>query len=85
MGKSVFNDLVNKKIKAFRGAYPRIHSAHEGYAIIREEVTELEAEVFKRRRINDPHKFLNELVDIAAYCEIFAEDIATWKPGRNHA
>ena len=27
------------------------------------------------KRKGDPLRFLNELVDIAAYCEIFAEDI----------
>jgi hypothetical protein len=81
---SVFHDLVKKKMSAFRGKYPPFHSAHEGLALILEEVEELKDEVFKRRHVDDPLKFLNELVDIAAYCEIFAEDARTWQEGRNH-
>jgi hypothetical protein len=52
--------------------------------LLLEEMSELQEEVFKRKRIDDPLKFMNELVDIAAYCEIFAEDSLTWKEGRNH-
>lgn len=81
---STFHDLVKKKIKAFRGKYPPIHSAHEGLAIIDEEVGELRKEVHSRKRIDDPFKMLNELVDIAAQAEIMAEDIQHFKPGRNH-
>ena len=81
---STFHDLVKKKIKSFRGKYPPLHSAHEALGIILEEVDELKREVFRRKRINDPLKFLNELVDIASYCEIFAEDIREFKEGRNH-
>lgn len=81
---SAFHDLVKKKIKAFRGKYPDFASAHEGLALIEEEVSELAEEVRKRRRIDDPFKFINECVDIAAFAEIFAEDSLKWQKGRNH-
>lgn len=74
---SVFHDLVKKAKKANQAKFPRFRSAHEGLALIREEYMELEQEVFRReaKRKGDPLRFLNELVDLAAYCEIFAEDI----------
>ena len=84
MPKTVFQSLMDKKIKAFRGKYPEMHSAHEGLALLAEELHELRKDVYKRKNIKDPNKFLNELVDIAAYCEIFAEDRLKWRPGRNH-
>jgi hypothetical protein len=81
---SVFQDLVKKKVQAFRGKYKRFHSAHEALGLLWEEFEELKKEVFKRKRIKDPLRFINELVDIAAYCEIFAEDVTKFVPGRNH-
>lgn len=81
---SVFHDLVKKKVKGFRGKYPEIASAHEALGLILEEVDEFQREVFRRKRIDDPNKFLNELVDIAAACEIIAEDKLKWQKGRNH-
>jgi len=79
--RTVFQDLVRKAVGANRGKHPHFHSAHEGLALILEEVEELKREVFRRKRKGDPLRFLNELVDIAAYCEIFAEDSSTWNKG----
>jgi len=72
--RTVFEDLVKKAMKANRAKHPPIRSGHEGLGLILEEVEELKDEVFKRKRKNDSNRFLNELVDIAAYCQIFAED-----------
>lgn len=83
MPKTVFQCLVEKKKKAFLGHYPLFRSAHEALGVILEEVAELKEEVYKRKRIKDPLRFLNELVDIAAYCELFAEAVPTWEPERN--
>lgn len=72
---SVFGDLVKKARKANRASHPAIRSPHEGLALIEEEVAELRDEVYRRRRKGDPLRLLNELVEIAALCELFAEDL----------
>jgi hypothetical protein len=74
---SVFHDLVKKALKANRAKFLRLSSPHEGLALIQEEFEELKEEVYKRRRKGDSLRFLNELVDIAAYCQLFAEDLLT--------
>lgn len=72
---SVFRDLVKKARKANRASHPPVRSPHEGLCLIMEEVKELQDEVFERKRKDDPMRMLNELVEIAALCEIFAEDL----------
>lgn len=72
---STFHDLVKKSMKANRARHPKIASPHEGLALISEEIHELQYEVEKRKRKGDPLRFLNELVEIAALCELFAEDL----------
>lgn len=74
---SVFNDLVKKAIKANRAKHPKLRSPHEGLALLEEELAELREEVYKRKRKSDPLRFLNELVEIAAFCQQFAEDLIT--------
>lgn len=72
---SVFRDLVKKAKAANVAKHGPIHSAHEGYALIQEEVDELWDEVRKRTRKDDPLWLLNELVEIAAMCELLAEQL----------
>lgn len=69
-----FEHLVEEELAAARRTYPRIHSLHEGYAVILEEVKELEAEVFKKPFNRDPEHILRELIQIAAMCRRTAED-----------
>lgn len=75
---SVFYDLMKKAKAANRAEHPAFHSAYEGLALIEEEVDELRREVFRRKRKGDPLRFLNELAEIAAFCEMFAEDRINW-------
>lgn len=82
MAKNVFGDLVRKAKEANHAKHGPIHSPHEGLALILEEVSELKSEVFKRKRKGDPLRFLNELVEIAALCERFAEDLVGGYLGR---
>lgn len=79
---SVFRDLVKKAIKANRAVHPAIASPHEGLALIQEEVGELREEVEKRLKKGDPFRFLNELTQIAALCEMFAEDVVAGRDKR---
>jgi|ERR1019366_114883 hypothetical protein len=43
-----------------------LHSAHEAYAVLLEEVEEFKAEVFKRANDRDPYAMRDELVQVAA-------------------
>lgn len=49
-----------------------VHSFHEGYGIIQEEVSEFFDEV--RAQKHDKEKILSELIQIAAMCAKIAED-----------
>jgi len=73
MAKSVFQDLVQKAYTANKLKQGPITSVHQGLSLIEEEVSELRDEVYHRKRKDDPHWLLNELVDICARCELFAE------------
>jgi hypothetical protein len=73
--KTTFRELVEKAIKANRAKHPPVRSPHEGLALIQEEVFELQTEVYRRRKKGDPFRFLNDLTQIAALCEIMAEDL----------
>jgi hypothetical protein len=55
--------------------YPKFHSAHEGYAVLLEEVRELEAEVFKRQKKRSVQKMRKEAVQIAAMALHFMMDV----------
>lgn len=53
-----------------------IHSAHEGFAVILEEVDEMKAEVWKKERLRDPGKMVKEAAQVAAMGLRFLIDIA---------
>ena len=69
-----FERLIEEELARARTAYPRINSLHEGYAVILEEVRELETEIFKKPFRRDLEHVLTELVQIAAMCIRTAED-----------
>lgn len=66
-----FRELVRNEIESARIKHPTpIHSPHEGYAILLEEVREVEKEVFWGER-----KGLKaELIQVAAMAQRMAED-----------
>ena len=51
------------------------HSAHEGYAVIAEELDELWDEVKKNRRKRDPERMRKEASQVAAMALRFMVDI----------
>jgi hypothetical protein len=55
--------------------YPSLHSLHEAYAVILEEVDELKAEVWKKDEARDHDAIRSELVQIAAMCARTEEDL----------
>lgn len=54
--------------------YPRFNSAHEGYAILLEEVDELWDEVKKSPKNRDPEKMRTEAIQVAAVALRFLYD-----------
>lgn len=69
-----FRNLVEGELNNARRhhATPQ-HSAHEGYAVLLEEVRELESEVFRKKRSD--LLMLSELVQVAAMARRMAEDL----------
>lgn len=54
--------------------HPPLHSLHEAYAVILEEVEEFKAEVWKQTRARDALAIHDELVQIAAMCARTVQD-----------
>jgi hypothetical protein len=71
-----FGDLVRRELEeARRGPYPALHSLHEAYAVLLEELDELWEMTRKKDRDRDPAAVLRELVQIAAMSQRAAEDL----------
>lgn len=68
-----FPELMATELGRARRKNSPFRTRHEGLAVIEEEFLELRAEVFRR----EPHreKLLEELVQVAAMCQRFAEDL----------
>ena len=69
-----FADQVADELARARAAHPPIHSLHEGYAVLLEEVDEFWAEVKQRAGTGTRLAALLELVQIAAMAQRIAED-----------
>ena len=59
--------------------YPPFASAHEGYAILLEEVDELKAEVWLKPEKRSKERMRKEAVQIAAMAARFILDMEGWK------
>lgn len=76
LGRVKFTELVRDELSMARLNFPTgMRSAHEGFAIIKEEVDELWDEVKVNQKCRDPAKLLSELVQVAAMAQRMAEDI----------
>jgi hypothetical protein len=64
-------DVQRELIRA-RGKHGPMNSAHEGFAILLEEVDEVKAEVFHGK---DRAKLRAELIQVAAMAQRMAEDL----------
>ena len=60
--------------------HPKFNSAHEGYAVILEEMDELKAEVWKRH--HDMDAMRKEAVQVAAMALRFLADVCSAAPKR---
>ncbi len=57
--------------------HPSLNSAHEGYAVIKEELDELWDEIKKRSSIRDNDRMREEAVQVAAMGLRFVVDVCT--------
>lgn len=70
-----FPALVEMELAEARRGHKPQNSAHEGYAVLLEEMDELWEEVRKRRHSRSAFKMLGELVQIGAMAQRMAEDV----------
>jgi hypothetical protein len=74
---SDFTDLVELELAAARTKFFALHSGHEAFGVIYEELDEFWDEV--KRQDRDPDAMLKELVQTAAMCARAAEDLGLIK------
>jgi hypothetical protein len=71
---------IAEECRRARSLHDPFNSAHEGYAVILEEMDELWDEIKKRREIRDLVKMQIEAIQIAAMAMRFVID-CVWKEG----
>jgi hypothetical protein len=72
---SSFQNSVSQELAIARVKYRDMASAHEGWAVLREEVDKLWEEVKKKPSKRDTSAMYIELVQVAAMAQRMAEDI----------
>jgi len=71
-----FPELVKAELESARDKYPGVqNSAHEGFAVLYEEVDELWDEVRKKQVDRNNAAMLKELIQVAAMAQRMAEDV----------
>ena len=65
--------LANHELARARAKHGPMHSHHEAYAVLLEELDEVWDEV--KRQTPDPQRIIAELVQVAAMCARWAEDV----------
>lgn len=70
-----FDQLVALELLEARMNHGDIASAHEGYAVIKEELEEFWKQVKKKENTRDKGNMLLELVQVAAMAQRTAEDL----------
>ncbi len=73
---SVFTD-VGEELGRAMTSFPAMRSAHEGYAVLYEEIDELWQEVKLKQTARDAAKMRHEAVQVAAMAIRFAIDVCT--------
>lgn len=76
-------DLFNEAFVELQNAtrdHGAFNSAHEGLAVIEEELDELRREVYKKRHERDPDKMHREAIQLAAMAIRFIRDVADRAP-----
>jgi NTP pyrophosphatase (non-canonical NTP hydrolase) len=73
---------VDQELLKARAKWPRFNSAHEGYAVLREEVDELWDMVKVNQSRRDLEKMQREAIQVAAMAQRFAMEVCDEINGR---
>ena len=71
----ILND-ISEELSTSMVRLGKFNSSHEGYAMILEEVRELEREVFKRKIMRDERQMMQEAKQVAAMAIRFMMDLS---------
>ena len=80
-----FLGCVAAEVKRAQSKHPALHSLHEAYAVILEEMDELKAEIWKQREARSLQVLVVELIQIAAMCARTVEDLGLLAQARKEA
>jgi len=75
-------ESVDDELILALSAYPAFHSAHEGYAVLKEEVDELWDQVKLKQSKRDPEAMQRECIQIAAMAVRFALEICAYQDAK---
>ncbi len=73
--QKILNIDIAKEYDYAVSIFPSFHSAHEGYAVILEELDELKTEVFKKKEKRDYTLMRKEAIQVAAMAIRFIRDV----------
>lgn len=73
---------VQREVNRAEANWPPFNSAHEGYAIILEELDELKSHVFTNQKRRDLPAMRKEAIQVAAMAVRFVRDVCDGGRGR---
>jgi len=75
-------DAVSAEVLRAASLWPAFNSAHEGFAVLLEEVEELKAHVFTNQKRRDLEAMRAEAIQVAAMAQRFVLDVCDGQRGR---
>ena len=81
-GEKPIIEQVADEIRSARANWPELYNAHEGYAVLLEEVDELKAHVWTKQTNRDLNAMRKEAIQVAAIAIRFAEEVCSEARGR---
>ena len=75
-------NLILKEYTQARANWPQFNSAHEGFAVLLEEVDELKAHVWAKQKNRDLAAMRKEAIQVAAMAMRFAVEVCDETNGR---
>lgn len=74
--------VIFDEVKKAKDNWPPFNSAHEGFAVLLEEVDELKAHVWTKQKNRDLTAMRKEAVQVAAMAIRFATEVCSEERGR---